>query len=303
MKILSGDTTLCDFSHENCTKQVDTFIITRFNLRLWTKDKHNRPTQSRDWIEQRFKLFDKYCFPSIKNQSNHEFLWLCLFDEQSTSPFLEKIKNYMDELPSFLPLFLDDKDTENTADCISKCILQYKNDSDTLITIRLDNDDALGIDFVQSVKRYADTTEGTTIYSFKFGIQYFVHDEIAAHIPFYNNHFLSMVSRDFHRDDFCKRKVQHVLQFNHFDVENYPYPFVCNTEDKDMWMEVIHAKNVSNDCKMTLHQAPVQESVILANKFNIRGGDNLPYISKCKFWKFMALRFLKHMIMKISSKL
>ena len=181
---------------------------------------------------------------------------------------------------------------------------KYKNGSDCLITIRLDNDDALGVDFIKKVREYATRSTGTSIYSFKYGIQYFVQNKLAVHIPFYNNHFLSMVNMEFKKEDFCSRKVKHVLEFNHFDTENYPYPFVCNTTDRDMWAEVIHATNVSNDCKMTLHQGPVQKSTFLIDNFNMVGQEFvLPYVSKIKFWRFMVVRFLKHIMMKISSKL
>lgn len=305
MKYLHETYKLLDFAKiPKSDIAVDTFVITRFNLRLWSKDKHNRPTLSKEWLEQRFDLFEKYCYPSVMHQSSQNFLWVCLFDEDATLPYLNKVKKYIDDFPYFLPLFLDEKDSSMVSECIVQTIMKYKNGSDCLITIRLDNDDALGVDFIKKVREYATRSTGTSIYSFKYGIQYFVQNKLAVHIPFYNNHFLSMVNMEFKKEDFCSRKVKHVLEFNHFDTENYPYPFVCNTTDRDMWAEVIHATNVSNDCKMTLHQGPVQKSTFLIDNFYMVGQEFvLPYVSKIKFWRFMVVRFLKHIMMKISSKL
>ncbi len=62
------------------------FVITLFNLKLWTQDKNNVSTRTDEWLEKRFELFENYCLPSLKAQTNKNFVWLCLFD-QFTPPF------------------------------------------------------------------------------------------------------------------------------------------------------------------------------------------------------------------------
>lgn len=304
MKILSDKFDLLEIADDyKALPKTDTFIITRFNLRQWAKDKHNHTTQSEEWLRQRFELFETYCFPSIEKQTNKNFVWFCLFDEQTPLEYLRKIQGYTNVLQSFVPVFFDEKDSANVSGCISELISKHKNESQRLVTIRLDNDDALNVRFIDKVNEYASTASGTTILSFKYGIQYFTTSNLAAHIPFYNNHFLVMVNNEYDIAEWKERKVQHVLQFNHFETDNYPYPFVCNDTDTDMWVEVIHATNVSNDCKMTLHQGPVQESSFLKANYNWGGYlSTLPYVSKTKFWRFMAVRFVKHIAMKLSSK-
>lgn len=59
------------------------FILTRFNLRLWTKDKKQQPTRTSEWLEKRFQLFETFCLPSIKSQSVKNFKWIVLFDEST----------------------------------------------------------------------------------------------------------------------------------------------------------------------------------------------------------------------------
>ena len=93
MKYLHETYKLLDFAKiPKSDIAVDTFVITRFNLRLWSKDKHNRPTLSKEWLEQRFDLFEKYCYTSVMHQSSQNFLWVCLFDEDATLPYLNKVK-------------------------------------------------------------------------------------------------------------------------------------------------------------------------------------------------------------------
>ena len=69
------------------------FIITRFNLRIWQQDKNNIPTHTSEWLEHRFELFEKYCLPSVENQTNKNFIWLCMFDKETPAPYKERIRN------------------------------------------------------------------------------------------------------------------------------------------------------------------------------------------------------------------
>ena len=41
------------------------FILTRFNILLWRKDKSGSPVRSREWLEHRFSLFERFCLPSL----------------------------------------------------------------------------------------------------------------------------------------------------------------------------------------------------------------------------------------------
>lgn len=303
MKSIDNSFNVVDFPWDiEAERKTDSFIITRFNLQLWKKDKHNHETQSKEWLEQRFYLFDKYCFPSVMKQSNKKFLWICLFDISTLQQYKDKITSYKKVLPEFIPLFLNEKETAVHGDYITKVIKYFKSEDSLLITMRLDNDDALNLNYVSIIKNNSERqTENTTIVSFKYGIQYYVKERLAVKIPFYNNHFLAMIDKQYDKDTIDNREVKHILQFNHYETSKYPYPFVCNTKDKDMWIEVIHATNVSNDCKMTFRQKAVEDVDFVKTNFGIN--ITLPQTNQIKFWMFMLPRFIKHIRMKISSKL
>lgn len=54
------------------------FIATRFNLKIeeWNTAKDGSVVLTEKWLEERFNLFEKYCFPSVANQSIKNFYWL-----------------------------------------------------------------------------------------------------------------------------------------------------------------------------------------------------------------------------------
>ena len=62
------------------------YILTRFNVDLynknntkWQKDKNGTNIDPEIWLENRFKLFETYCLPSIINQTSKNFKWIVLF--------------------------------------------------------------------------------------------------------------------------------------------------------------------------------------------------------------------------------
>ena len=58
------------------------YILTRFNLCGRNRDKSKQSTLTKEWLHHRIKLFETYCLPSIKQQTNQNFKWLILFDYQ-----------------------------------------------------------------------------------------------------------------------------------------------------------------------------------------------------------------------------
>ncbi len=85
------------------------FIITRFNLRQenWDTTKNKTQINSEFWIKNRFELFDKYCFPTVKAQTNQNFKWLVFFDVQTPKEYREIVVNYVRDYNNFIPLFID----------------------------------------------------------------------------------------------------------------------------------------------------------------------------------------------------
>lgn len=77
------------------------FLITRFNLNLYERDKHAAPTRTARWLEHRFEVFERYCLPSVAAQTATDFRWLCLFDAATPEPDRRRIASYRAVCPRF----------------------------------------------------------------------------------------------------------------------------------------------------------------------------------------------------------
>ena len=143
------------------------FLLTRFNVGLYSTrqdagpvDRSGRRPASNpdDWMEHRLRLFDRYCLPSVKNQSNKNFTWLVMFDERTPTRFKERIDHYSrDCCMVTLYLNIDRPSTSTFREECCKCAKEYisqKVDEDTryVVTTRLDNDDAVHPDFIKHVQ-------------------------------------------------------------------------------------------------------------------------------------------------------
>lgn len=68
-------------------KDIQHFILTRFNLLIFNKNKEGKKVRTIKWLEHRFMLFEKYCLPSVKNQTCQDFQWIVLFDSSTPERF------------------------------------------------------------------------------------------------------------------------------------------------------------------------------------------------------------------------
>ncbi len=209
---------------------------------------------SEEWLSDRFTLFEKYCYSSIKSQTYKNFIWILLFSDDTPDRWRVRIEELRADLPCMLPFYLNEMQTFFLSKYLDKIIRDNYDGSDALTTIRLDNDDAVCVDFLKNlVAKREVQNEPRKIYSFKYGLQYYTSANLALRIPYPNNHFLCFVEKHFNKDE----EIKTVYSFSHFYAKDYPYPFECIIDDRPMWCEVIHERNVDNDSKMTLNQKVV----------------------------------------------
>ena len=86
-------------------KSFEHLIITRFNLNLYARDKHDAPTRTERWLEHRFEIFERYCLPSVAAQINPNFRWLCLFDAATPAAYRRRIGGSQSVYPQFRAVF------------------------------------------------------------------------------------------------------------------------------------------------------------------------------------------------------
>lgn len=253
------------------------FIITRFNIPLWrTLDKD--PIEDLVYLNYRMGLFEKYCFPSVQQQTNQNFQWLCLFDVHTPCEVKNRIEKLHKIYDRFVPLYLDvdiycdipsaiikrreqydkintcinvtevkrdDKEyVERVQRLITPAFLQETikkyvlADDDLILTTRLDNDDSLHKTFIDEVQKHYMKDSTEHVLNFLYGYQFFVNDNLLFRNKFENNHFTTLAEKN---DD----NLVTILFYNHLLLSHHKH--IVNIENaQPIFIELLHGGNVCN---------------------------------------------------------
>lgn len=178
------------------------FLITRFNIvQSWyfscAKIGRGTTIQTDEWLDNRFMLFERYCFPSVKAQTA-SFAWLVLFNSETPQKYKERIVAYQTQMPNFVPLYLEPYGDETQ---IVKDYISTHCQTDTLLTTRMDNDDMLHADYLAWIQQAAKPTDHRQILNYAEGYQYDVQRMVLYRMYYPDNHFYSVLepyTMDFH---------------------------------------------------------------------------------------------------------
>lgn len=215
-------------------------IFTKYFLKFWWTGSEEERTA---WLRQRLALFRTYCMPSVLAQRESLQCWY-VFAEDSLVPELSE---------ELAPLVAENKVRFLSADSVADFQATVTQSVDTLksalgpgerlLCTRLDNDDALSLDFhaVASsiVMEAGDQVEGRLL-SFSFGAQLERATSIARAHVFTNNHFLCSVHSP------RSEAAPNCLSFNHSNLfSEVPQTLVFPTRHP-MWLEIVHGDNLRN---------------------------------------------------------
>ena len=146
------------------------FVVTRFEVDLGRKfrDDHlGPPPGSDERLRARFELFRDVCVPSMQRQTVQDFTWLLFCDESRRST----IDPFLTTFPpgTFEVVYLDEIFTHH----VVARHLEERAIERPLITTRLDCDDALPPDHVESVQAAVRSRPGRTEFlTFPVGFQH-----------------------------------------------------------------------------------------------------------------------------------
>lgn len=211
------------------------YIVTRFNLRSKDSSGVLKVGVSEEWMEERFKLFLNFCFPSVVNQSNKNFKWFVLFDVGTSG----KNKKLIEELASgydmFVPVYIDCD--ENIASSV-RAEIKSRLTCDYIITSRLDNDDCIHQDYVANVQKEFNDQKYLAL-NFINGVTLELSEKPRLGCRVHaNNPFISLIEYAKNNIDTvcCKRhgawgKIRSLRQVNN------PIP---------LWLSVNHERNLMN---------------------------------------------------------
>lgn len=249
------------------------FLITLFNVPLYSKDKNNNESLTPLWLEHRFYLFETYCLPSIKQQSCQDFRWMVFFDKETPQIYKDKICRYAQTLKTFIPYYIgkDDADilshvqgTTSMEPVFKRLILEYiqmeeSSFSGAILTTNIDNDDSFHKDTIQRLQQAFKQHNTLGLYNFRDGYQYICRYRLLLKMHYPHNHFLTLASP--FDTNFCTVKAyKHAKIRSLFKVENLP-------AHPRAWIELIHEDNVSNDLRISsrISNSPILKPIALTN--------------------------------------
>ena len=259
------------------SSELQHFILTRFNVLLWNKAKDGRKVRTTRWLEHRFQLFEKYCLPSVKNQTLQKFEWIVLFDSMTPDSFKERIEGYQKECPQSRSVFVEPENGWRFAEIFRSEIVKRLK-SKRVLTTYLDNDDALNVSFVEDLQRRALTVSYGTFINYDDGYQYYADDKFMMRVHYPTNHFVSVVEKG------ESATLKGVFGFgSHATIEKIKGVKIECVKNLRMWCEVVHEKNMMNDAKfLTVYM--VKDEDLLRNNFAV--DDDVRYgigIYVCRF--------------------
>lgn len=214
-------------------------VVTRFNLKLdvWVHDKKGEVVDSSEWMEHRFMLFEKYCLPSLQNQSNQDFKWLVFFDQTSSRKDREKIFQLQQIYENLIPIFSTFESANDDINAFVDERIQY------LITTRLDNDDIYRFDAIDRIQQQFNYQELEYI-NYPKGYRLNIirnHDKkiSLSKINLPCGPFVTAIEKK------TATGFGTVWNKMHFELKSVgPYTQI---DDARYWIQTVHQRNIKND--------------------------------------------------------
>jgi hypothetical protein len=221
------------------------FIITRYNLGLYAT-KAIRDKEA--WMKDRLRLFQTYTVPSIRNQTNKDFIWIVLVDNDTPVSECEEIEDSVCDNTIILMNQwgdvgrFDEKNCEQLDWKSEFVVLCNELKIDYAAMTRLDNDDALVNDFTESMNRMLGTIRDydNAVIDCNCGMFFDERDAKAYVVNHpYGSPFITYVQKVENNMNTvycrCHRDVAISTMNRHYIQARSP-----------MWVEVIHGNNKSN---------------------------------------------------------
>jgi hypothetical protein len=203
-------------------------LLTRFSVKIAGGRCHDRA-----WLDHRFELFERFCFPSVVAQSCQNFRWLAFFDAALPPDLRLRVAGYTQQFPRFQPVYVPEFFTQKIA---QRSISPLASDFDYLITTRLDNDDGVATRFVEAVQSRFDQQ---TFEFINLPHGFILNGKSVYSWSHPANPFISLIEDS--------RNFQTVLCGCHADLGNLGH--VQQVEETPGWLQVVHGQNIANQVK------------------------------------------------------
>lgn len=202
----------------------------------WNKMLNNEGIDKKKWIKRRISLFEKYCLPSVLNQTNEKFKWIICISpktDRNNREFLKGVKANSGGIKILEVTHLSTL-TKKLEEFIQN---DMQGKKDYVITSRLDNDDAVIKTYIDKVQKEFQEQEFGKV-RFSRGYQLLSgKDYRVKEVVFPNGPFINLIEE-------TKSGISTVYKKSHneWDQEG-----VKNIDKEPRWVQVIHKDNLRND--------------------------------------------------------
>lgn len=231
------------------------FLITRFNVGLYdnafysghpsTHFSENRQSNQDKWFHERLNLFENSCFLSVNNQTNKRFEWWWFLDEKTPKPFRERIDSIISRSKVIVRVFyISGPPAGCIRDNFGKFIRSSICDSNWIITTRLDNDDVINKNMIESIQKSV-VLKHRHVLSFKSGYRLWILNggilKLQSFYMTWPNQFSSMV------EDITNGPILSVYARKHPNLGKDNFATVNYIDSDPMWIWVMHEEQTTND--------------------------------------------------------
>ena len=257
------------------------YLVTRFNVPVerWQRDKSGHITLNDAWFDHRLDLFSTYCLPSVLHQTNQDFQWLIYCDQKISPSQLLKLSKLVADVTRISIRMADSLDRMliDLRQLISEAGTPY------VITSRLDNDDAIAVDFIRDVQSGFQEKELMLLH-FDDGIAYDCNNRVATRMQTkVHNTFTSLVERIAAPHD-----IVTIYGFHHTEIPaSIPIVHITGGEH---WLKIIHDRNLRSQ----LSGIPVNH--IPSANFGITN----PSATRISLWS--TLRYTAKRLVRVKKK-
>lgn len=211
-------------------------LLTRFNVFYQTKIQE-RGYDPDVWLVERLDIFLKFCFPSILNQSEKNFIWFFYIDSKTPDPVRLKLEEAFQPFP-FIRLISHEYDDFAIYKYLQEDIdLYLGKDFDFLISSRVDTDDMLHRDYMASIQGFFERQKYKAL-NFNKGLVYDSLSGVTSTMVHRYNAFISLIEEKTEKGFFT------VFHKSHTDYRYDPDKIEIKIK-KSMWCVTIHGFNDS----------------------------------------------------------
>ena len=134
-------------------QEISHYVTTKYNLSLYSgrKDRGGIVSEPDAWMEDRYKLFTNFTFPSLQGQTCRNFRWYLFVDRQTPKKYKEQLEDLASS--NMRIVYLKGRQVDFLWN-------EIKGGKDIAITSRIDNDDAWHRDYINVIQvKYSKPTK------------------------------------------------------------------------------------------------------------------------------------------------